>query len=149
MPFQIAEARLNKFITLLVLSTGVPALAATYTVQAGSSAATIQGIVNTAGSAAGNTVMFSAGSYSLAFTVTLPCSKGTIYTGPNVGVVSQTHLPTAVLKSTVPTNYAFSTDSNSTSLTGSEGCAIEYLRFSGTQGGILVYYPASGITIQA
>jgi len=139
---------LNKFITLLVLSAGLPALAATYTVPAGSSAATIQGIVNTAGSAAGNTVMFSAGSYSLAFTVTLPCSNGTIYTGPNVGVVSQTNLPTAVLMSTVPTNYAFSTDSNITSLTGSEGCAIEYLRFSGTQGGILVYYPASGITIQ-
>ena len=64
---------MNKFITLLVLSAGLPALAATYTVPAGSSAATIQGIVNTAGSAAGNTVMFSAGSYSLAFTVTLPC----------------------------------------------------------------------------
>jgi hypothetical protein len=40
----------------------VPALAATYTIRAGSSSATIQEIVNTAGSSPGNTVMFSAGS---------------------------------------------------------------------------------------
>jgi hypothetical protein len=84
---------LNKFMAFLVFSMGVPALATTYTVPAGSSAATIQGIVNTAGSVAGNTVSFSAGSYSLAFTVILPCSKGTIYTGPNVGLVTQTHRP--------------------------------------------------------
>jgi Chitobiase/beta-hexosaminidase C-terminal domain/Bacterial Ig-like domain (group 2) len=48
----------------------------------------------------------------------------------------------------VATNYALSTDSNVTTLTGSQGCMIEYLRFSGTQGGILVWSPASGITIQ-
>ncbi len=143
-----AEAQLNKFITLLVLSTGVPALATTYTVQAGSSAATIQGIVNTAGSAAGNTVMFSAGSYSLAYTVTLPCSNGTIYTGPNVGVVTQAHMPAAVLTSTVKTNYALRTNSNGTTFTGNQGCTIQYLTFSGTQGGIYVSHPSSGIVIQ-
>ena len=68
--------------------------------------------------------------------------------GPNVGTVTQSNLPTAVLTSTVATSYALSTDSNVTTLTGSQGCMIEYLRFSGTQGGILVWSPASGITIQ-
>jgi Chitobiase/beta-hexosaminidase C-terminal domain/Bacterial Ig-like domain (group 2) len=138
----------KKMLAVLALSVSVPTLATTYTVKAGSNAGAIQAIVNIAGSGSGNTVLFSAGSYSLAATVTLPCSNGTLYTGANVGVVSQRNLPTAVLTSTVTTNYALSTDSNGTSLTGSQGCMIEYLRFSGTQGGILVYYPASGITIQ-
>ena len=53
-----------------------------------------------------------------------------------------------VLTNTVPTNYALSTVSNGINFTGNEGCTIEYLRFSGTQGGILVYDPASGIVIQ-
>jgi hypothetical protein len=137
-----------KIFTLALLGATIPALATTYTVPHGSSAAAIQTIVNTAGAAPGNTVVFSAGSYSLDATITLPCSNATIYTGPNVGMVNQSNLPVAVLTSTVPTTYAVSTDSNSTSLTGGQGCTIEYLRFSGTQGGILVYYPASGIIIQ-
>jgi hypothetical protein len=135
-------------VALFVLSACVPALATTYTIQAGSSTDTIQNTINTAGIAPGNTVVFSAGTYNLAYTITLPCSNGTVYTGPDVGLVTQTNLPTAVLSSAVSTNYALSTDSNNTSLTGAQGCMIEYLRFSGTQGGILVYYPASGITIQ-
>jgi hypothetical protein len=139
---------LNKFMAFLVFSMGLPALAATYTVQAGSSAATIQEILNTAGSVAGNTVMFSGGSYSLASTVILPCSNGTIYTGPNVGLVTQTHMPTAILTSTVTTSYALQTNSNGTTFTGNQGCTIEYLRFSGTQGGIYVTHPSSGIVIQ-
>jgi hypothetical protein len=138
----------KKMLAVLALSVSVPALATTYTVPAGSSAGSIQAIVNLAGSGSGNTVLFSPGSYSLAATVTLPCFNGTIYTGANVGIVTQSNLPTAVLTSTVPTNFALSTDSNGTSLTVGQGCTIEYLRFSGTQGGILVYYPASGITIQ-
>jgi hypothetical protein len=117
-------------------------------VPAGSSAAAIQAIVNTAGNAAGNTVMFSPGAYTLSATVTLPCFYGTIYTGPNIGTVTQTNLPAVVLTNTEPTSYALSTDSNGTSFTGNEGCTIEYLRFSGTQGGILMYDPASGIVIQ-
>ncbi len=139
---------MNKFIALSVLSMGVPALATTYTVPAGSSAATIQSIVNTAGSEAGNTVMFSAGSYSLSSTVILPCSNGTIYTGPNVGVVTQVNKPTAVLTSTGTLNYALQTNSNGTSFTGNQGCTIQYLGFSGTQGGIYVTHPSSGIVIQ-
>src|ERR1700691_732117 len=135
-------------MALLVLSMGVPALATTYIVQAGSSSATIQGIVNTAGSAAGNTVMFTAGSYSLASTVILPCSNGTTYTGPNVGLVTQTHRPAAVLTSTVTTAYALQTNSNGTTFTGNQGCTIQYLLFSGTQGGIYVTHPSSGILIQ-
>jgi hypothetical protein len=72
---------------------GARASATTYAVPAGSSAAAIQAIVNTAGNAAGNTVVFSAGAYKLSATVTLPCFYGTIYTGPNVGIVTQTNLP--------------------------------------------------------
>ncbi len=139
---------MNKFMVCLVFGMGGPAMAMTYTVQAGSSAATIQEIVNTAGSAAGNTVMFSAGSYSLASTVILPCSKGTTYAGPNVGVVTQTNRPTAVLTSTVATNFALQTSSNGTTFTGNQGCTIQYLLFSGTQGGIYVTHPSSGIVIQ-
>ena len=139
---------MNKMLAVLALSMSVPTLASTYTVTPGSNAAAIQAIINSAGAGSGNTVLFSAGPYSLAATVTLPCSNGTIYTGPNVGVVTQSNLPTAVLTNTVPTNFALATDSNGTSLTGGQGCTIEYLRFSGTQGGVLVYYPASGITIQ-
>ncbi|MGB8537164.1 MAG: FN3 associated domain-containing protein, partial [Acidobacteriaceae bacterium] len=140
---------MNKvLLALIVLSVGAPAWATTYVVPAGSSAAAIQTIVNTAGNAAGNTVVFSAGAYTLSATVALPCFYGTIYTGPSVGTVTQTNLPTVVLTNTNPTSYALSTDSNGTSFTGNEGCTIQYLRFSGTQGGILVYDPASGIVIQ-
>src|SRR5580692_12099678 len=135
-------------LAVLALSMSVPTLASTYTVTPGSNAAAIQAIINSAGAGSGNTVLFSAGPYSLAATVTLPCSNGTIYTGPNVGAVTQSNLPTAVLTSTVVTSYALSTDSNVTTLTGSQGCVIQYLRFSGTQGGIMMWSPASGITIQ-
>ncbi len=140
---------MNKvLLALIALSMGGRASATTFVVPAGSSAGAIQAIVNTAGNAAGNTVVFSAGTYKLSATVNLPCFYGTLYTGPNVGVVTQTNLPTVVLTNTVPTNYAVSTGSNGTNFTGSQGCTIEYLRFSGTQGGILVYDPASGIVIQ-
>jgi Fn3 associated/Bacterial Ig-like domain (group 2) len=138
----------NKFMALLVLGMAVPAFATTYTVPAGSSAATIQETVNTAGSAAGNTVIFSAGSYGLASTVTLPCSNGTVYTGPNVGVVTRANMPSAILTSAGTLNYALQTISNGSSFTGNQGCTIQYLRFSGTQGGIYVTHPSSGIVIQ-
>jgi hypothetical protein len=140
---------MNKLLALLAFSVAVPAGAATYTVAAGSSAATIQAILNTAGSAAGNTVVFLAGAYTLNATLNLPCANGTIYTGPNVGVVTQSNLPTVILTNTVATNYAISTNYNGTTFTGSQGCTIQYLRFSGTQGGILVYDPSSGIVIQS
>ena len=125
---------MSKLGVLLLLSMGVPAYATTYTVAAGSSADTIQAILYAAGSAPGNTVAFAAGSYSLGYTLALPCSNGTVYTGPNVGLVTQTHLPTAILTSTVSTNYALATNSNGTSFTGAQGCTIQYLRFSVTQG---------------
>src|ERR1700722_4199555 len=139
---------MKKLFALPVFSWVLPGLATTYTVSAGSSAATIQSTLNTASSTPGNTVLFSAGTYTLGAALNLPCSNGTIYTGTNVGIVTQSNLPTAVLTSTVPTNYALSTNSNGTTLTGSQGCTIQYLRFSGTQGGIIVWYPASGIVIQ-
>jgi hypothetical protein len=139
---------MKKLFALLVFSWVLPGLATTYTVSAGSSAATIQSTLDTASSTPGNTVLFSAGTYTLGAALNLPCSNGTIYTGTNVGIVTQSNLPTAILTSTVPTNYALSTNSNGTTLTGSQGCTIQYLRFSGTQGGIIVWYPASGIVIQ-
>ncbi len=140
---------MNKLLAFLLLSMGVPALAATYTVAAGASAATIQATVNTAGAASRNTVAFAAGSYNLAATITLPCSNGTIYTGPNVAVVTQTHPATAVLTESSTTAYALRTESNGTANTvPGQGCTIEYLDFSGTQGGIYVTAPSSGILIQ-
>src|SRR5271168_2092129 len=145
---QARRFTMSKLGVLFLLGIAVPAYATTYTVAAGSNADAIQAILDTAGSSPGNTVSFAAGSYSLAFTLSLPCSNGTVYTGPNVGLVTQAHLPTAILTSTVSTNYALATNSNGTSFTGAQGCTIQYLRFSGTQGGILVNYPASGISIQ-
>ncbi len=57
---------MKKLFALLVFSWVLPGLATTYTVSAGSSAATIQSTLNTAGSAPGNTVLFSPGTYTLA-----------------------------------------------------------------------------------
>lgn len=71
-----------------------------------------------------------------------------MYTGPNVGVVTQTNVPTAVLTSQQASNYALSTNSNGTQFTPGQGCTIQYLTFSGTQGGIYITHPSSGITIQ-
>src|SRR5882724_10968595 len=106
---------MNKvLLALIALSVGARASATTFVVPAGSSAAAIQAIVNTAGNAPGNTVMFSAGAYTLSATVSLPCFYGTIYTGPNVGLVTQKNLPTVVLTNTVPTHYALSTGNNGT-----------------------------------
>ena len=139
---------MKNFMVLLLFGISTPMLATTYKVPAGSGAAAIQAIVNTAGAAAGNTVMFSAGSYSLAYTVNLPCSNGTVYTGPNVGTVTLTNRPSAILTSTTPSNIALQTNSNGTLLTGNQGCTIQYLTFSGTQGGIYVTHPSSGIVIQ-
>jgi Fn3 associated/Bacterial Ig-like domain (group 2) len=139
---------LKKLIILLFCVVTLPLLAATYTVPAGSSTAAIQAILNTAGSAPGNTVMFSQGTYSLTSTLWLPCSEGTIYSGPVVGVITQTNMPSAILISTVATNFAMTTNSNGTTFTGGQGCTVQYLRFTGTQGGVYVTHPSSGIVIQ-
>ncbi len=149
---------MNKAWAALAFSMAVPALASTYTVQTGSSSSSIQAIVNTAGAAPGNTVAFSAGAYSLATTVYLPCSNGVIYTGPVVGpqtivykgngAMTIGNQPTAIFTVT-PNNYVFSVNSNGTSYTSpTGGCTLQYLGFNGTQGGIYVNYPSSGITLQ-
>ena len=52
-------------VALLIWSLSAQVLAATYSVAAGSSSAEIQAIVNLAGEAAGNTVAFAAGAYSM------------------------------------------------------------------------------------
>ena len=131
---------------LMMIST--PALAATYTVTPVSNEATIVATLQQADATPGNVVLFAPGAYSFATTLHMPCENGTIYTGTNVGLVTQNNLPTAVLTSQVPKNYAVETLSNGTTFTGGQGCTIQYLRFSGTQGGILVRDPASGIIIQ-
>ncbi len=60
---------MNKLLALFAFSVAVPAWATSYTVAAGSSSATIQAILNTAGAAPGNTVLFSAGAYTLSATL--------------------------------------------------------------------------------
>jgi Fn3 associated/Bacterial Ig-like domain (group 2) len=148
---------MNRALSLIALSTALPALASTYTVPAGSSSSAIQAIVNTAGAAPGNTVAFSAGVYTLTTTVNLPCSNGTVYTGPVIGpqqvtyssrgVMSIANLPTAIF--TISKNqYVFATNTNGSSYTSpTMGCTVQYLGFNGTQGGIFVN-PGSGETFQ-
>src|ERR1700744_2360447 len=127
---------MNRALAVIALGTSVPVLASTYTVPAGSTSAAIQAIVNTAGNAAGNTVVFSAGSYNLTTTVNLPCPNGTVYTGPNVGTMTITYsksgrmtlgnLPTAVF-SVSENNYVLSINSNGTSFTSpTAGCTVQY-----------------------
>lgn len=149
---------MNTVLAVLAVGTAVPALAATYTVPAGSSSSKIQAVVNTASAAPGNTVVFSAGAYNLTATINLPCSNGVVYTGPVVGPQTITYSssgamtignrPTAVF-SISNNNYVFSVDSNGTSYTSpTAGCTIQYMAFNGTQGGIFVNYGSSGITLQ-
>jgi hypothetical protein len=154
----VEGSTVKKIATIICLSMGMPAFATTYTVAAGSSMAVIQLLVNSASATPGNTVMFSAGSYNLAGTVYLPCTNGTIYTGPNVGqqvitynsagAMSITNLPTAIF-TVAPDNYVFGIPSNGSTFTSpTGGCTIQYMGFNGTQGGVFVNYPSSGITIQ-
>ena len=149
---------MNKAWMVLAFSMAVPALATNYTVPAGSSSSSIQAIVNTAGAAPGNTVVFAAGTYSLSNTIELPCSNGIVYTGPVVGpqtiaysstgVMTIGNQPTAIFTLT-SNNYVFSVTSNGTFYTSATGgCTIQYMGFNGTQGGIYVNYPSSGITMQ-
>jgi hypothetical protein len=149
---------MNKGWMVLAFGMAVPALATNYTVPAGSNSSSIQAIVNAAGTAPGNTVVFAAGTYSLANTINLPCSNGVVYTGPvvgpqtiaysNTGVMTIGNRPKAIF-TVSSNNYVFSVTSNGTSYTSATGgCTIQYMGFSGTQGGIYVNYPSSGITMQ-
>ena len=140
--------RLRTVSAGMLLSLALPAGATTYTIASGASTSTIQSTINTATSSPGNTVAFAAAAYSLTSTISISCTNGTIITGPNVGTVTQSHLPTALLTETTSTNYAFSVSGNSSLTTPGSGCTFEYLRFTGTQGGIYVHYPASGLLIQ-
>ena len=129
---------------------GLTAFASTYNVNPSQSAATINSTIATADSTTGNTVAFAAGSYSsLSTSLVFGCANGTVYTGPNVGVVTQANPATAALTETSATTYAVTVPSNGTSFTTlGQGCTIEYLRFTGTQGGIFVNQGSSGILIQ-
>jgi hypothetical protein len=148
----------KKISAVLFLTIGMPAFATTYTIPAGSSMTVIQLLVNSASATPGNTVMFSAGSYNLAGTVYLPCTSGTIYTGPvigqqiisynSAGAMSISNQPTAIF-TVAPDNYVFGIPSNGSTYTSpAAGCTIQYMGFNGTQGGVFVNYPSSGITIQ-
>ena len=92
----------------MLLGLALPAGATTYTIASGASTSSIQSTINTATSSPGNTVVFAAAAYSLTSTISISCTNGTIITGPNVGTVTQSHLPTALLTETTSTNYAFS-----------------------------------------
>jgi hypothetical protein len=154
----VEGSTVKKISAVLFLSMGMPAFATTYTIPAGSSMTVIQLLVNSASATPGNTVMFSAGSYNLAGTVYLPCTNGTIYTGPTIGqqiisynpagAMSISNQPTAIF-TVAPDNYVFGIPSNGSTYTSpTAGCTIQYMGFNGTQGGVFVNYPSSGITIQ-
>jgi hypothetical protein len=154
----VEGSTVKKISAILFLSMGMPAFATTYTIPAGSSMTVIQLLVNSASATPGNTVMFSAGSYNLAGTVYLPCTNGTIYTGPMIGqqiisynsagAMSIGNQPTAIF-TVAPDNYVFGIPSNGSTYTSpTAGCTIQYMGFNGTQGGVFVNYPSSGITIQ-
>ncbi len=71
--------RLRRLLLGLSLTLAcTPAFPATYTVNASQSTSTIQGVIN--GTSAGDTVSFSAGTYSITGQLTLKC--GVTYTGP-------------------------------------------------------------------
>ena len=96
----------------------------------------------------GGTVTFAAGNYVTTAQLSLPCTGGTLYTGPNVGLVTTTNLPTAVLN-TNTTNTIFYVASNSATSSYGSGCSIKYLEFYGTGGDIFIHYPSYGVTIDS
>jgi Chitobiase/beta-hexosaminidase C-terminal domain len=122
---------MSKIITFLLLSMGLPALATTYTIPAGSNSATIQAALN--GAVAGSTIVFAAGTYNISSPLSIPCTLNLTVTGP----VSSP--ATAILTADFTNNVIFD-------MGGCTGITIEYLHFENT-GGIYVTSPASGITI--
>ncbi len=118
--------------------------AATYTIPAGASTATIQSTINTAAAApGGNTVSFAAGSYSITQGINIPCPASPLtITGPSVPY----HNPsayTATLNGVVAGNWGFAMDSCATAVT------IEYLNWNGGEpsaGGGGFLYVNSGVS---
>lgn len=106
---------MNHLSGFLLLGLSVPALAATYTIPAGSSTSIIQVTLNEA--SPGSTVLFSAGTYSITSPIEVPCNNNLTVTGP---VASPA---VATLAATFTTGYIFE-------LSGCTGVTIEYLHFA-------------------
>ncbi len=120
----------------------LPASATTYTLNPSQSTSTIQGIIN--GAAAGDTVVFSAGAYSLTANLTLKC--GITYTGPVVSLNSKgMATPTAMLGTTLGlSGHIF----NFYSQTCSGSTIVQYIAFLNGGEGIYVQAPSQNMVIQ-
>src|ERR1700744_83092 len=76
-------------LSLLQLSLAVGlshlAHASIFTVATGATTATIQSLINQAAAGSGNSVVFSAGNYTITSPITIPCAAGPMsITGPTV-----------------------------------------------------------------
>ena len=136
---------MRKLLSLLALSMMaiLPAAAATYTVNSSQSQATIQGVIN--GTSIGDTVLFSAGTYSITAQLTLKC--GVTYTGPAASP------STAVLNGSGSGvgagNGLFTLYSNSNlSNPCTQATTIQYINFQAVQTGIYVETSFTNLTIQ-
>lgn len=135
---------LIKISGLLLLGPGYVAHAANYPIAAGASVATIQSTINTAAAAGGgNTVTFTAGSYSITSQISIPCpaSALTIQGPAPSGLGAAWPLTyTATITSTLGNNWAFSGTACSV------GTTFRYLNFNGGQpsggGGGFLFVPA-------
>src|ERR1700722_13639482 len=124
------------------------ARAATYSISAGASPATIQSTINTAAAApGGNTVSFAAGSYSITQAINIPCpASPLVITGPVVPYQNPSAY-TATLNGSVAGNWGFGMDPCATAVT------IEYLNWNGGEpsaggGGFLYVSPGvSNLTV--
>lgn len=157
---------MKKLFVLIILALNWPAFAqTTYNVNSSMSEASIQGIINTAGAGA-NIVSFAAGNYNgWSIPLQLPCSNGTIYTGPansagvtyvNNKAVQQTTASPAILNA----NAAYSGDTileiqggSSGNTTPGSGCTIQNLTGNNamlllTGGNFASNSPSYGILVQ-
>jgi len=105
-------------LAFLTLAIALPAMAATYTIPAGSNASTIQAMLN--GATAGSSISLAAGTYDIDYPIVIPCNDLQI-TGP----VAAT--PTAILAASFTGNDIFMFHGGCASL-GS----IAYLHFENT-----------------
>jgi uncharacterized protein YjdB len=130
------------FCIVWVLSC-ITAYATTFTVNASQSTATIQGVIS--GASIGDTVSFSAGTYSLTAQLTLKC--GVTYTGP--AVTPATAILNGSGSGVGQGNGLFTLFSNSNlSNPCTQQTTIEYLAFQAVQTGIFVQTSYTNLLIQ-
>jgi hypothetical protein len=121
---------MNWLYTILLFVLPLPALAATYTVAAGSSSSTIQAILNSAPT--GSTIAFEEGTYTISSTLIIPCNNLTI-TGP------------VAFPNTAILNASFNNTGIFTMWGGCTGMTLEYL--AGYNAGLLYVGPGNSSNI--